>query len=106
MYARFPIPGCLIVVPRDDRNNPCQGPSPPESPVPDREKGLLGEKEIELARGKEKVEKELHLLKKKEKEERRSYLEKINKVKKERDEFAAENAALQVPPRVAMRRWY
>ena len=51
---------------------------------------------MELARGKEKAEKELHLLKKKEKEERRSYLEKINKVKKERDEFAAENAALQV----------
>lgn len=60
-------------------------------------------KEIELARGKEKAEKdkekaekELHLHRKKEKEERRSYLEKINKLKKERDEFAAERAALQV----------
>lgn len=53
-------------------------------------------KEIELARGKERAEKDLHLLKKKEKEERRSYLEKINKLKKERDEFAAERAALQV----------
>lgn len=46
-----------------------------------------------------KTEKELHALKenlkKKEKEERRSF-DKINKLKKERDEFAAERAALQV----------
>jgi hypothetical protein len=45
------------------------------------------------------TEKELHVLKenlkKKEKEERRSF-DKINKLKKERDEFAAERAALQV----------
>lgn len=60
-------------------------------------------KEFELVRGreraekeKEKAEKDLQLFKKKEKEERRSYLEKINKLKKERDEFAAEHAALQV----------
>lgn len=51
-------------------------------------------KEIELIRGKEKAEKDVHSLKK----ECRLYQERVNKVKKERDEFAAELATLQVVP--------
>jgi chromosome segregation ATPase len=55
---------------------------------------------LEVEKGKEKVESELRLLqqtcKKREEEDRRVFLTKINKLKRERDQFASDAATLQV----------